>query len=263
MTFSEKEILREFDFAFEGTPGKYFPLVKENDVVYNFFLNLEHGYFSTARSRIHLYGDNDNWAVVFEKTGYHNRQQSCYIELTYIGNCINYNEELLQYKYTSNTNHIYLIDPFEFKRIENKTGQEMENFELIDPSVSHVKIRDVNVKVDLNYKNYGKVGIEVRDFDNPKNLIGFKDLTRYINETKPEILNPTEEEIQRHFSHDLPKIMVLENFYHEEAYDSEYSPSQIETYQLIAKILVNNDASLWKPTLTPNNHWSNWDSGSL
>jgi hypothetical protein len=38
-------------------------------------------------------------------------------------------------------------------------------------------------------------------------------------------------------------------------------PSSYETFQMIAKILVTKDTTLWKPTLPANNHWSNWKDG--
>lgn len=42
------------------------------------------------------------------------------------------------------------------------------------------------------------------------------------------------------------------------------APSSYETYRLIAEVLANRDPARWRPTLTPNNHWTNWpQAGSL
>lgn len=90
MTFSENEILERLDLAFKGTPGKYFPKGRPEDIKYNFFLDLEHGYCETAGTRIHLYADSTRWAIVLEKSGYQNREISAEIELDYIGNCFDY-----------------------------------------------------------------------------------------------------------------------------------------------------------------------------
>ena len=59
---------------------------------------------------------------------------------------------------------------------------------------------------------------------------------------------------------DADVIMML---YREDYYDKENPPSTQETYQLIAKVLVTQDASFWQPKNEPNNHWSNWESGNL
>lgn len=41
-------------------------------------------------------------------------------------------------------------------------------------------------------------------------------------------------------------------------------PGSYETWQLIAKVLATGDPTLYKPTLAPNSHWSNWpDAGYL
>lgn len=41
-------------------------------------------------------------------------------------------------------------------------------------------------------------------------------------------------------------------------------PGSYETWQLIAKVIVTNDPTHYKPTLQPNTHWAHWpDSGSL
>ena len=55
---------------------------------YRFMPDLEHGYFYTAGSRITLFGDENRWAFVFEKSGYSNRGGSVDIELNYFGNCL-------------------------------------------------------------------------------------------------------------------------------------------------------------------------------
>jgi len=42
-----------------------------------------------------------------------------------------------------------------------------------------------------------------------------------------------------------------------------YYISNQETFKLISKILLTKDTTYWKPTMKPNNHWSNWESGNL
>ncbi|RZJ47794.1 MAG: hypothetical protein EOO44_21965, partial [Flavobacterium sp.] len=81
MTFNETEILEQLDLAFYGEPSKYYPSGQPEDIKYNFFLDLEHGYCETAGNRIHLYADSTRWIIVFEKSGYQNRGTSAEIEL--------------------------------------------------------------------------------------------------------------------------------------------------------------------------------------
>jgi len=264
MNLTENGILNEIDLAFKGMPGANFPTIEGRVYKYIFFLDLEHGYCETANSKIHLYADERKWAVVFEKCGYQNRGSSVEIELHYIGNCIEYLIDINPDSVTvTNTKYIYLIVPDELGRIENKSGNEMEQFELIDASISEVRIRGKMVKVELDANKYEAIGIKLREYDNPKKLIGFGDLIRYFSDTNPEIISATEKEIRTQIPDDLPKIMAINNFHHSSVYDKETIPSETETYQLIAKVLTERSADFWKPKLVPNNHWSNWESGHL
>ena len=264
MNFTESEILEQLDLAFNGTPSKFYPSGKSQDIKYNFFLDLEHGYCVTAGNKIHLFADSTRWIIVFEKSGYQNRGSSAEIELHYIGNCINYPINTYPERdYITNTSRIILIDPTEFERIENKEGEEMETFELIGKDIKEIKVRDNKILFDNDYKNYEKVGIKIRDYDNPKKLIAFEDLVRFLNETNPTLVSSTEQDIRQHIPKDIPKIMTIDKFHFVSAYDKKNPPSQQETYKLIAKILLSRDTSNWKPTLKPNNHWTNWESGNL
>src|SRR5262245_57095947 len=53
------------------------------DEPYCFFMDLGHGYFYTANSRLTLYGDDGRWAIVFEKSGYANRDGRIELELNF------------------------------------------------------------------------------------------------------------------------------------------------------------------------------------
>jgi len=262
--FTENQILHQLDLAFDGTPNEDYPEGRPQDIKYNFFLDLEHGYCVTAGSKIHLYADSARWAIVFEKSGYFNRSTAAEIELNYVGNCINYPiDKYPERNYITNSSRIMLIDPTEFSKIENKEGKDMETFELIGQNVKEIKVRDKFIPFDNDCKNYEKLGIKIRDYENPKKLIGFDDLVRYLNETNPSIVSATEENIREHIPKDLPKIMTIKDFHFTSFYDKSNPPSSQETFKLIAKILVTRDSTKWKPTQKPNNHWTNWESGNL
>ena len=262
--FTESEILHQLDLAFDGAPSDYYPQGRLQDVKYNFFLDLEHGYCETAGNRIHLYGDPTRWTIIFEKSGYQNRGTSAEIELNYVGNCIDYPiDKYPERNYITNSSRVILIDPTEFERIENKEGGEMETFELIGPNTKQIKVRDKFIPFDNDYKNYEKVGVKVKDYNNPKKLIGFGELIRYLNETNRALISATEQDIRKHIPKDLPKLMTLDKFHFVSAYDKSKLPSTQETYKLIAKVLVARDTTNWKPTEKPNNHWTNWESGNL
>jgi hypothetical protein len=264
MSYTEKEILEELDSNFNEIPSSFYPKGEERDIIYSFFLDLEHGYCYVANSKIHLYADKDRWAIVFEKNGYNTRANRAEIYLHYVGNCINYNvTKHSERNYISNMAVIVLITNIEFARIQNNLGSEMEQFELINPKIKEIEIRGLKIPIEHDSSIYEKHGIKVRDYDNSKKLIGFEDVVRFFAETNPKIIQATEIEIKQYIPNDIPKILTIDQFNHLSVYQEEKIASQHETYQLIAKVLTAKNADFWKPTLKPNNHWSNWESGNL
>jgi hypothetical protein len=253
--YTESDILEQLD--------KYFfaygmPFSKVEGIDDPFFPDLEHGYCETAGSRFHLFADAKRWALVFEKSGYQNRGFSAEIELDYFGNCITYQHE--EGNRSSNAEYITLIDASEFERVE---GKDEESFELIAQDVKEITVRGKAIPFESDPQKYKAVGIKIREDDNPKKLIGFADFVRYICETKPDLISATEDEIRKHIPKDLPKLMIIDDFHFHSVYEKSKPPGTQEMYQLIAKTLVSKDTSNWKPTLKPNNHWSNWECGNL
>ncbi|RYE22686.1 MAG: hypothetical protein EOP45_07850 [Sphingobacteriaceae bacterium] len=261
MSFTEADVLHKLDLAFSGLPADDYPVGSPQDVKYNSFLDLEHGYCETAGSRIHLYADKKRWAIVFEKCGYQNRGNDAEIELDYVGNCIDYVIETYpERSYITNTSSIVLISPEEYERISSKNE---DDFELISPAANSLTIRGHEVPIEQDKAKYLVLGIHLRHDDNPQHLIGYGDLVRFLSATNPLVMSANDQEVRQHIPQDIPKLMTIDHFHFSSFYDKEIPPSAQETYQLIAKVLVTGDSANWKPKFKPNNHWSNWESGNL
>jgi len=262
MKYTEQDILNELDIAFKNSYKVH--KIDNKTYLYKFFMDLEHGYFNTANSQIHLYADKSNWAIVFETNGYQNRGFNAQIQLIYIGNCIKLKKEEDQGRINlSNFFTIELISEKEFKRVENKMGEEMEQFELISPDADSILIRNKKVSIEKDKTKYAEKLISFRDYENPNNLIGFEDLVRYLSETEKGLMSAKEDEIKEHLPSDIPKLMTIRSFHYKSIYEPENLPSTYETFQQIAKVLTTKDTNQWNPTLKANNHWSNWKSGGL
>jgi len=258
---TEKDILKELDKAFLDSYPLSTPIQQSN---YDFFLDLEPPYTIVAGSRIHLYADSLYWAVIFETNGYNTRAGLPQIELIFVGNCIDYEyQNLYGQKESSNISFVNLMTPKDVDAIQNKEGSEAEQFEMLGKDVTSINIRDTIVTFMNDYKDFNNKGIRVRDYDNPNHLIGFEELFRYLYETQPEIVSATENDIKKRLIQDIPHIMSINEFHYISAIEQNILPSKQELFQLIAKVLITKDTSYWKPTLPPNNHWSNWESGIL
>ena len=259
--FTEAEILEQLDetaMQFEPSAPK-----SQRNLQYEFILDLEHGYCETAGSRIHLFADSARWAIVMEKCGYMNRGGRAEIELDYFGNCVDYPEgtEYGNDARRSNVTYIELISGEEYERITAQPDDE-HTFEKISPDAGEVTVHGQLVPLNHDADAYAALGIDLEQDDDSRPLIGFSDLVRYLSDTQPALVQATDEEVRQHLPADLPEILVLDQFHFHSAYGDQL-PGSTELYQLIAKVLVARDADLWKPTLPPNNHWSNWESGNL
>ena len=225
----------------------------DDNSTYNFFLDLEHGYFYTAGSRINLFADSDRWAIVFEKSGFANRAGRAEIELNYFGNCLlNLDRAGLNDKFICNSKYFTIISGEEFEKVEG-------DFELVSKKAKYIKVRDAQLSIEQDSSKYESIGIQIQDFDNPENMIDYQSLVRYLNEYNSELFKATNEELRTSIPLDLPLLMKIDNWHHRTytEYDGE-KPSSYETFQLIAEILVRKDIDIWNPTLKPNNDWRNW-----
>lgn len=195
--------------------------------------DLEDGYSSLATGRIHLYADENRWAVVTESSGYNPRALRAEMSLEYFGNCGD----------AGRTKMVTLIDGDEWIRIRLEDEDDF-NDERIDPSVVSVRIREQDTPLS-------PAGME------------FQDVLRYFADNTPELIWATEKELREHIPSDIPKLMTIDEFHYVSVYSDGHDPENIEMFQLIAKVLVSRDVAQWAPTLPPNSHWSNWNSGHL
>lgn len=241
----EKEILAELDSSFLGVAGKFYPKKTDNNVLYNFFIDLEHGYFLAAGNKIHLFADSKRWAIIFEVNGYNNRLNQAQIQLIYIGNCIKYTKEKnSNLEYISNIKFLPIIDEITFKK---QTSNKL------------TKIRNKNVRFENDYKKYEKLGIKIND----TSKISLDEFIRYLQETNPTILNATQKELKANIPKNIPYLTTINEYHYASIYNKDLPPSKQETFLLIAKVLASRNIAKWQPTLKANNHWSNWESGNL
>lgn len=261
------QIYSELQFAFQGKAGAFYPKPLETDKIFNSILDLEKAYGYIANSRIHLFSDGNNWAIVFESNDYDTRGLDAQITLHYIGNCINYSIQLLpKYRIISNTIRIPLIDFEEFYRIEIKDeeGNDIEQGQLVAENISEIKIRNLLFPWNYSAQDLLNVGINVRKDYNSDNLIDFPSLVRFLNHIRPDIMTASESEIRTCIIPDnLPFLMTILDFNYMSLYKKPCNIAEHETFQLIAQVLCSQNIDDWKPTLKANNHWKNWISGNL
>jgi hypothetical protein len=101
----------------------------------------------------------------------------------------------------------------------------------------------------------------------------FPDLARFLAFQYADLCRTTDAEKRECLPADLPQIMTVDAWYHRSYYHYKHgpddetigdAPSAYETFPLLAEVLATRDPSRFRPTLPPNNHWSNWpEAGQL
>jgi len=240
-SFTRREILDDLDDS-NGGAYKAFP---DFEILYN------------SGSRISLFADKSKWVIAFEITIFNDG--SYLNQVTYFGNCLKnldkagYNEQFI-----CNTKWYTILDGTEFEKIQ-------DGFELVSNTSDSIKIRGSVLKIEHDILKYTQKGIEIFDYNNPKKLIDFLSLLRYLSSEHPVLFKATDAELYTCIPGNLPKLLTIDKFHFETYFNQpDYggphgiTPSSYETFQQIADVLVTLDPKKWKPTLKPNNDWQSW-----
>lgn len=241
--YTESDILDALDDCGKSSPYKLFP-------------DLGEGYTALAGSRITLFADKERWAIVYEKSGFSYRGFSVDEHVFFFGNCLK-DLPIAAGRYPANFTYFPVIQQEELMRI-------VDGNDAIRTEVDSVNVRNVKLPVSHLPADYNAAGIDLTN-----GQIRVESLMRLLENQHPDLFKATEAETRSCIPGDLPGIMVIDHW-HQDQWISAYTgsvgtpPGQQETFKLIAKVLVSKDTSLYKPVLSPNNHWKYWpQSGQL
>jgi hypothetical protein len=225
---------------------------------YRFFVDLSHGYFFNATTRLHVFADRDRWAMVFETAGYGNRTRSMEIELFHFGNCLlDLPRAGLDGLYECNMQTVELVDVSEMERIE----EELEWVPLSGDTVT-VRGRCLDIPADPTW--FEEMGMQVR-----AGRVPLWSLVCYLAAEYPDSFKASNVELRRHVPADLPQLLSIHEWHHRQYYvyaDQVLGdpPSSYETYPMLAEVMASGEPRCYQSTLPPNTHWSNWPgAGSL
>jgi hypothetical protein len=225
------------------------------DSPYEFFPFFEDDHLDLAAVKMNVCSDKERWAIIVELIGFNNGNWCVDDHIYLLGNCIN---KIERSKHPSNSTVKWIVDPQQVESVS-------ENGFFLKSDVDTIQINQVKVPVEHDLKKYEKKGIEIKKRGNPGGSVDFIALTRYLAETNYELFVAKESELRKFIPADLPKLLELKEWYHEEynyvhmfgKYDGK-APSAYETFQMIADVIATGDITKYKPTLKPNTHWSNW-----
>ncbi|PSL28165.1 DUF7003 family protein [Chitinophaga ginsengisoli] len=209
---------------------------------------LDNGYIYPVTSRLSVFGDLERWVIVVEVVGYHYR----FSGHGGVENCLYIYGNSLGFEPGINNDNVLLVTA------DSDEGAVFvgDQWGTLNPDVHSMLIRDQKISIPKDPAFYAARNVELK---NPPSIRVYEFMRASLPEYKTEFL-AVEDEIYDCFRQNLPKIMQLDEWYHPDIAGEE-RPSENETFQMIAAVLESGDSSLYKPTKSANNHWSNWPYG--
>ena len=248
--------------------------------------------------------DSGKWAIVGERLGYNPRAGRIMLDIFYFGNCLinleSYNGQDTNYysvypidmERFSDTGYVEVLT--KDARFWDIRGNKVE--------LSHQREDYVDAGIELKEYEPGEIRLEeagrwliikhqdlLRATDQelyksiPKSLKKILVLDEWYHRDYTEISRPVVSDEHLRATYELSKKMsrgagymnyedFASLFRRQEQFNSDFNqdqwlnnrPSSYETWQLLAKVIVSGDPSVYQPSLKPNTHWKNWpESGSL
>jgi|LakMenEpi03Aug12_release.lakeMendotaPanAssembly.Ray.scaffolds.fasta_scaffold525766_1 hypothetical protein len=231
----KQEILRQLD---------------EEAKVYAFPM-LDNGYYYHGDQKLTIFRDASRWAILLEVLAYNNHMQGLDGITTIanvFGNCLTGSN--------GNDNFNYFADD---NGTETFLYDEVNYIPYLNPQVKSIKIRDLDVAVIFDREHYKakKITFEYEDKITP---------WEFMRGLIPEYSNLfwlRGKEISKKIPTDLPVFMTLDNWHHPDLVVDE-RPSDTQTFQQLADVILTGDKRLYSTSETINTHWTNWpDGGTL
>ncbi|MBV1849973.1 DUF7003 family protein [Catellatospora tritici] len=198
------------------------------------FADPEHPYYSAIDARMHVFRDDERWALLIELVGYNPRAGNVVDVVHTYGNCLT----------------------------RGRPGFEVEDFHSRIDNMDEIEDRD-----NPEYLCVDGGPIEVRGQRVPVPArVGdlLEDVFRLLVPEHRDLLLADDAELRRRIPAELPRFLVLEEWWHREPDRYDQLPSETETFRQLAEVLATGDPTRYRPSAAPNTHWSNWpESGSL
>ena len=201
-------------------------------------------------SRLSVYRTADQWAVIIETLVFDDHGLGAH------DSC-----QTMFFGYGSNLPQ----SPGIFYPALNVTGDGLSGglFEskfdaLVSQTATDMMIRGKVVPVTTDPVDYTAAGIELNQ--SPR-ILGYE-LLRLIAPRHRRLFFATEAEIAKRIGESMPLLLRLDEWRHPDR-DKGETPADGESFPMIADVIAYNDPSLYRPTVPPNTHWTNWPMAGM
>lgn len=209
------------------------------------FPMLDNGYVYLAASRLAVYSDAHDWAIVIEIFGYSPRALLPTTDINTYASRL-HNRELASrpsypdpdayahYLRMNPNNETLFISP-----LDDGPWIDVEN---VATDATTVSLRGTPIALESHR------GAPIFE------------LCRDLAATRRAAVLATDDERRANVPPELPQLLSLDDWHHPDLVTGEL-PSETETFRQLALVAATADVSHYRPSEPPNAHWSNWPGG--
>lgn len=233
MTLDDKqEILRQLDVEAEGY---VFPM-------------LDNGYYYHGDQKMTIFRDDRRWAILLEVLAFFNHEyglEGITTIANVFGNCLIgwNNNDNFNYFASDNGTETFLTD-------------DTIHLPYLNPEAKSILVRGQEIPIISDRRHYESKQIKL---EHEGKITSWEFLRGLIPEHS-NLFWVTREEISTKIPNDLPIFMTLDNWHHPDLVVDE-KPSETETFQQLADVIITGDKQLYNTTEISNTHWTNWPEG--
>lgn len=212
------------------------------------FPMLDNAYVYPVSTRLSAYRDESRWMIIIETVGFSYRGGGH----NGINNCLHvYGNDLDHDPGTQNFNFLSFTS-------DSTAGPTFDNNaeELLNPYVNTMLLRNREISISTDPQFYATRGIQPEE-------PGRVTIWEMLRGLEPEYRNDffaSSTELEDRVPNGLPLFLRLDEWHHPDLANQE-KPGKNETFIMLADALETGDLSIFKPTSSPNTHWSNWPEG--
>lgn len=221
---------------------------------------LDNGYVYLAATRMSVYRSEKDWAIVIEVFGFSPRSGYPDVQIYTFASKLhdrnpssNYVSEEAYKAYLENNpfNESRFIYPVDNSDWINEEDQEYVN----ENGICVLRGNEIPSPEQSDFKEFG---IKLEE-DAPLTF----EFCRFLAEKYRDLVLCTEEERRVSIAPEMNLLLQLDTWSHPDISGDEL-PSSSESFQQIAKMIVEQSPELFTQTKNDNTHWSNWpEAGTL
>ena len=214
------------------------------------FPMLDNGYVYLAATRLSVFGDGIDWAMVIEVFGYSPRFGLPDLNVHTFGSRLVRDRDTPPKYFSLHPND----EVATFFPLADGPWIEGED---VAPDAMEVELRGVRVRLP-DAAAYAEVGISLVHADR----VAVFELCRFLAAVHRAGILGTAEERRSRVPAQLPELLVLDEWHHPDLVNDEL-PSDTETFRQLAAVVTTADPGRYRPTEEGNTHWRNWPEGGL